>query len=64
MKLIKSTEPVLTHEERFSIQMTYQEMYDLRSMMYLMINGNSIAACNFYPDVIQSIIKATDGYER
>jgi len=64
MKLTISHEPVLTHEERFSLQMTYQQLYDLRSMLYLMRNGNAILANEFYSDMVESIIKVTDNNER
>jgi len=64
MKLTISHEPVLTHEERFNLQMTYQQLYDLRSMMYLLNNPNisDKHVSTWYSDVVSSIIKATDNY--
>jgi len=64
MKLIRSTEPVLTHEERFNLQMNYQQLYDLRSMLYLMRNGCAVQANEFYSDIVSSIIEATNNHER
>jgi len=60
MKLSKSTEAVLTHVDRYTLTMTFQELYDLRSMLYMMRNGNAIAANEFYSDVVNAIIKATE----
>jgi len=63
MKLIKSTEAVLTHEDRYNLSMTYQELYDLRSILYLLRNSTSLVG-EWYADVIDSIITTTDNHER